>query len=105
LDSYRPVIISDSGEGSLWIQAAQTGDIVGTTMYKKVWIREIGKYFTYFFPPTFYHRKSKMIEKLFGKEVICVELQAEPWGPKLLYDCPIEEQLKTMNLEQLPKKY
>jgi len=29
-----------------------------------------------------------------------VELQAEPWGEKLLYDSPLEEQEKTMNLEQ-----
>ncbi|KKU86167.1 MAG: hypothetical protein UY15_C0014G0009 [Parcubacteria group bacterium GW2011_GWA2_47_9] len=29
-----------------------------------------------------------------------MELQAEPWGPKLLYDSPLEEQEKTMNLEQ-----
>jgi len=28
--------------------------------------------------------------------VICVELQAEPWGPKLLYDTSLEEQKKTM---------
>jgi len=103
LDSSHPIIISESGEGSLWIQAAQTGDIVGITMYKKVWVKEIRQYFTYFFPPISYYRKSKIVEKLFGKKVICVELQAEPWGPKLLYDCPIEEQLKTMNLEQFQK--
>ena len=103
LDPYRPIIISESGEGSLWIQAAQVGDMVGTTIYKKIWIEKIRQYFTYFLPPVFYHRKSQMVEKLFGKEVICVELQAEPWGPKLLYDCSIEEQLKTMNLEQFQK--
>ncbi len=27
-------------------------------------------------------------------------MQAEPWGPTLLYDSPLEEQEKTMNLEQ-----
>ncbi len=32
--------------------------------------------------------------------MICTELQVEPWGPKLLYDSPVEEQEKTMNLEQ-----
>jgi hypothetical protein len=35
LDSKnRPVVVTDSGEGSLWIQAAKIGDIAGTTMYK-----------------------------------------------------------------------
>ena len=96
----RPVIISDSGEGSLWITAAQLGDTVGTTMYRKVWFRQIKKYISYPFPSTFYWRKAQIIKKLFGKEVVVVELQAEPWGPKLMYDISLEEQEKTMNLTQ-----
>ena len=82
----RPVIVSDSGEGSFWINAAKFGDIVGTTMYERVWVRQIRIYLSYPFTPNFYGNKTKIIKKLFGKEVICVELQAEPWGPKLLYD-------------------
>ena len=101
LDSQnRPVIISDSGEGPFWFTAARFGDMVGITMYKKVWVHQIGIYLTYPFPPVFYHRKAEIIRKLFNKEVIGVELQAEPWGPKLLYNSSIEEQEKTMNLEQ-----
>ncbi|PIS17519.1 MAG: hypothetical protein COT59_00230 [Candidatus Nealsonbacteria bacterium CG09_land_8_20_14_0_10_42_14] len=96
----RPVVISESGEYPLWVMAASYGDIVGVTMYKKVWVHQVGIYLTYFFPPVFYHRKAEIVRKLFNKEVIGVELQAEPWGPKLLYDSPLEEQEKTMNLEQ-----
>ena len=99
----RPVIISDSGEGSFWFGAAKLGDIVGTTMYRKVWFHRLETYVTYPLPPVFYARKAKIIEKLFGKKVINVELQAEPWGPKLLYDSSLEEQEKTMNLEQFKK--
>jgi hypothetical protein len=99
----RPVLISDSGEGSFWIQAARFGDVVGTTMYRKVWFHQLEAYISYPFPPIFYARKAKIIEKLFNKEVINVELQAEPWGPKLLYDSPLSEQEKTMNLEQFRK--
>jgi len=102
-EQKRPVIISDSGEGSFWFGAARLGDIVGTTMYRKVWFHELEIYVTYPIPPVFYARKAKIIEKLFGKKVINVELQAEPWGPKLLYDSPLEEQEKTMNLEQFKK--
>jgi len=96
----RPIIISDSGEGSFWIQAAKFGDIVGTTMYKKVWFHRLGSYIHYPFPPIFYWRKAQIIKKLFGKKVIVVELQAEPWGPKLLYELPLKEQEKSMNLRQ-----
>jgi len=97
---HRPVVISEAGEGFFWPKAAAVGDIVGITMYKKVWINQFGFYFTYPFPPILYHRKAELVRKLFHKEVICVELQAEPWGPKLIYDVPVEEQQKTMNLEQ-----
>ncbi len=99
----RPVLISDSGEGSFWFASASLGDIAGTTMYKKVWVHQLNFYFTYPLPPTFYNRKAQLVKWVFGKEVICVELQAEPWGPKLLYDSPLEEQEKTMNLEQFKK--
>lgn len=96
----RPIIISDSGEGSFWFTAAKLGDIAGTTMYKKVWVWQIKRYFTWPFNPTFYWRKAQLIKRFFSKEVWVVELQAEPWGPKLLYNSPPEEQEKTMNLEQ-----
>lgn len=104
LDSQkRPVIISESGEFPLWIRAAMYGDIVGITMYKKVWFQEIHSYLTYPFPPIFYWRKAQLIKKIFNKEVICVELQAEPWGPKLLYNSSLGEQNKTMNLTRFKK--
>jgi len=106
LDSLkRPIVISDSGEGSLWISAAKLGDIAGTTMYRKVWVHQIGIYvnYNYFFPQNFYWLKAKIIKELFNKDVICVELQAEPWGKKLLYDSPLKEQEETMNLTQFRK--
>lgn len=106
LDPSRPIIISDSGEQSLWFGAAKIGDKVGTTMYRKVWGRindEFGFHIDSFLPPVYYWRKAELIKRIFGKEVIAVELQAEPWASKLFYDVPVEEQLKTMNLEQFQK--
>ena len=99
----RPIIISDTGELSFWIKAAKLGDIVGTTMYRKVYSPEIKSYISLPYPPVFYWRKTQIIKKFFNKEVIGVELQAEPWGPELLYYSPLEEQEKTMNLEQFKK--
>lgn len=103
LDPNHPVIITESGEWSPWIFAAQYGDLGGTTLYRTVWVEELGIYFTYPLPPVFYARKAFLIKKLFNKRVICGELQAEPWRPKLLYDVPLKEQKKTMNLSQFKK--
>jgi len=112
----RPIIISESGEFSSWIRAAKAGDIIGITMYRKVWftlpnflkknlggLKELGFYVSYPFPPIFYWRKAQLIKNIFGKKVICIELQAEPWGPRLLYDLSLEEQEKTMDLKQFQK--
>lgn len=104
LDNHnRPVVVTESGEIPLWFKAAKFGDIVGHTLYRKVWISELHTYFKYPFPPVYYGRKVWLVKTIFKKPVICVELQAEPWGPVLLYDLPIEEQKKTMDLEKFRK--
>jgi len=102
-EQKRPIVISDSGEGSLWVEAAKLGDIVGVTMYRKVWFSQFKNYIDYRLPPIFYWRKAEIIKAFFNKKVICIEFQAEPWGPKLLYDTSLEEQGKTMNLAQFQK--
>jgi len=102
-DKNRPVVVTESGEFPLWFKAARFGDIVGHTLYKKVWISQFKMYFTYPFPPIYYARKVWLINKVFDKKVMCVELQAEPWSPTLMYDSTLEEQDKTMNLERFKK--
>ncbi len=99
LDPNRPIIITDSGEFSLWITAAGLSDMVGITLHRRVWSKEIKSYITHhWFRPVYYWRKSQVINWLFGKQVICLELQAEPWGPKENPYLPLKEQKKTMNL-------
>ena len=81
LDPSRPVIVSDSGEQSLWLEAASIGDIVGTTLYRKVWVHvtdTVGFYIDLPFSPKSYWIKAEIIKRLFGKKVINIELQAEP---------------------------
>lgn len=98
----RPVIISESGEFSTWIGAARRADILGTTLYRKVY-GKLG-YVKYPIPPIFYQRKVALIKKFFNIEkVIIVELQAEPWGPKQNWDLFLEEQFKSMNPEDFKK--
>ena len=103
LDPSRQIIISDSGEQSTWFNAAKIGDIVGITMYRSVWThvtQTFGFPMTYtFLDPMTYTRKAQIIKKLYGKDVICIELQAEPWASKPLMEAPIDEQVKSMNPE------
>jgi len=101
--SNRPIIISETGEFSLWLKAAKLGDIVGVTMYRRVWFNKLKRHIDYPFPAVFYSRKALLIKWIFNKEVIGVELQMEPWGSTLLYYSPLEEQEKSMNIEQFKK--
>ena len=100
-DLYKhPVLITDSGEWSTWINAARTGDLVGSTLYRKVWMEKLGLYRQYWFTPMYYSRKAQLIDKLFHKKVICAELQAEPWGPGWPSEMSFAEQAKTMDLKR-----
>ncbi|MFZ5982061.1 MAG: beta-galactosidase [Patescibacteria group bacterium] len=103
LDPSRPVIITDSGELSFWIPAASRADVFGTTMYLKIWSKNVG-YFTYPIGPRFFHFKKKLVDIFSGKrEIINVELQAEPWIEGATWDKTLEEQLGAMNIDQFKK--
>ncbi len=100
LDPDTPIIITESGELSSWFSGAKLGDIVGVTMYRRTWWHRAGGfYFKYPVTPVHYYRKAELVRKIFNKEVVCVELQAEPWGPSPTYVLSLEEQERSMNLE------
>lgn len=99
LDPSRQVIVTDSGEMSLWLNVGSIGDVVGVTTYRRVWQQTFGFYVDYIFPPVYYQRRADIIDKLYGKEVIGTELQAEPWCQNSIINASLEEQDKTMSLE------
>lgn len=101
IDSTRKIIVTDSGELSLWVQAAKRADIFGTTMYRTIYKKGLG-YFEYPIGPRFFQFKNQMI-KLFAHQdnAIVIELQGEPWISGSTIDNPLEEQFKSMNPDQL----
>lgn len=98
----RPIVVSESGS-RLWWQIATYGDIVSFSLYRIAYFSEFKRYIKYPFPPVFYWRKSQIIRKIFKKDVLCGELQAEPWGAVLLNSLPEKEQEKTMSFDQFLK--
>lgn len=104
LDSTRPVIITDSGEFSLWISAAKRADIFGTTLYRIVKNRVVPGYLSYeFVPASFYRKKAAIMKWMFPKlqDVIIIELQAEPWG--VLELDPLEKQFQTVDFARFKR--
>jgi hypothetical protein len=103
LDPNRPILITESGEFSFWWRAARKGDLVGISIYRKVWAKELQRSFSYFFPPAFYWKKAELIKKIFNKKVIVTEFQAEPWGEKPVYDLNIKTQMKLFSLNDFKR--
>ena len=99
-DRNHKIMVTDSGELSIWVQAAKRADIFGTTMYRVVFKKPVN-YFKYPLPPKFFWLKANIVHFFYpGKPIIVSELQAEPWGPKLIYNLSLEEQEKSMSLAQ-----
>jgi len=102
LSPGRKIIVTDSGELSLWLEAAQFGDELGTTMYRTVFSEKRGGYFSYdyIFPAWLYRVKARVIGLVYGKPVRIVELQGEPWGTKSFTELSREERDKSFSLER-----
>jgi hypothetical protein len=99
----RPIIVSASGELSTWITEAHYADILGITIYRATYNKYF-KYFYYPYPALFYYLKARLVKWLCGsKNIIVVELQAEPWVPEDITQTNIKEQFKTMNLEMFKR--
>ena len=97
--SKRKVMLTTSGELSDWNKPALKADVLGTSLYRVIWHEFFG-HFIYPIPPGFYYKREQLTKWLTGiDEIVLIELQAEPWGPKMIYETPIAEQEKSMNLE------
>lgn len=101
LDPSRPIIITETGEWSLWTKAMRISDILGISLYRNVHNPFFGN-ITYPIPSFGYQIKSDLARKLFApnnKKTIISELQAEPWVKKAIPDTPIEQQLKQLSID------
>jgi hypothetical protein len=100
LDPARPIVVTDSGELSTWMNAWPRADIFGTTLYRYVFNDVFKTYWTNHYPALFYRFKAGLMNILYpGKQVAIMELQAEPWTTKGIPNTPIDEQFKTMSMD------
>lgn len=102
LDPSRPILLTDSGELSVWYRAAARGDEFGTTLYRDIYSKHAGGYFTYPIGPNFFLAKELLVRVLTKQEHFSViELQAEPWANGWVANVSLEEQFITMNEKKL----
>jgi hypothetical protein len=101
LDPTRPILTTDSGELSLWYQAAGKGDVFGTTLYRDIFSKKFG-YITYPIGPNFFLFKEMLVRLLTNQtNFMVIELEAEPWSNGWIVDTPLPEQFRTMDEHKL----
>ncbi|MCX6722756.1 MAG: hypothetical protein NT094_01650, partial [Candidatus Staskawiczbacteria bacterium] len=99
---FRPVLITDSGELSLWRKSTKLGgDYFGTTLYRTVWSERLGYFsYKYLIPPAFYNLKARWAG-IYPPSVIIAELQTEAWLRDNIKIIPLEEQRLSMNAKKM----
>lgn len=99
LDS-RPIVVTESGELSTWLNGGRLSDWLGSSVYRVTWNKYFG-YFYYPLPPAHYYLKAKLIKWLTGVEQIFVsELQMEPWLGRPVILTSLSDQAKAMDLQR-----
>lgn len=103
LDATRPIVITDSGELSLWHKAYNHADKFGTSIYIYVWNHYVGP-IRYPITPGFFRAKLNLIELINGpKPAFLSELSLEPWLLKPIKETDIDTQLKRMDISKFNK--
>jgi len=101
LDPSRPVIITDTGENSIWFEAGKRADVIGSTLFRIIHDPTLG-FVRYPYTPIMYARKRTWANFAYNKDVIFSEAQAEPWvtSPPISSHS-LEDQYFSMSPEQL----
>lgn len=100
LDPDHPVIMTRSNNTISWAAGEPKADIVGMSVYRRVWNDQLYKgYFNYPMPAWYYGFIAGVQKLVFGQESILHEMQAEPWPPngQPIVETTLEEQNKSFD--------
>ncbi len=100
LDPKRPLIMSTSNTYGIPVRTPRP-DQFGFTLYQTQF--ENGAYSRNKIPIWWWPVRARLIKLLTGKGSFIHELQAEPWGPKAIWEMSKPEQAISMSTAQLKK--
>lgn len=101
-DKTHPIIISRSNNFPSLVLGEPAPDIVGMSVYRRVWDSKITKRYVNYPLPAWYYGSLAGSQKLVtGTDSVLHELQMEPWPANGAFvgDVSLEEQDKSMNAE------
>lgn len=102
LDPAKPVIMSTSTSWGIPLRRP-IPDIVGFSYYQIVYSNKEQRYTTAFHTPLLHRLRAGLIRLTTHRPVFIHELQMEPWGPKGIWDMPLEQQDESMGQAQIAK--
>jgi hypothetical protein len=98
IDPTKPVIMSTSNTWGIPL-CRPIPDAFGFTFYQTQF--EKGSYTKNKLPYRWWHARAILIKIITGRRSFIHELQAEPWGPKAIWEMTTKEQDKSMDSKQL----
>ena len=104
--THKELVMTDSGELSLWVANSGYSDTFGTTLYRAVLNgRGNNGVFHHFIPSFAYTLRAAIVKVIHPNitKVIVAELQAEPWGDKALNQSTKADFDRTMNHTQFDR--
>lgn len=100
LDPNHPVVMTTSTSWGIPLRRP-IPDIVGFSFYQIV--HNKGVYSTSFHKPWVDRLRAGLIKLLWRRPSFIHELQCEPWGPEAIWKMPLDEQDKSMSVQQIDK--
>jgi len=96
----RPVMLTASGEFGSWLKPAILADNLGISVYRNNWTQYLG-YVNYPIKSVFYKKRADLTKFLTEIDnIIVIELQAEPKGPKPINEMSSIEWDRSMSLDK-----
>jgi len=106
-DPSKPIIMTRSTNNPSLVLSNPRPDIVGVSVYRKVWNENIYKGYYDYPLPSWYYAGIAGLQKIFtGKNSMLHEMQMEPWPPggRFIADVPIKEQNESMNADMFASR-
>jgi hypothetical protein len=103
-EKHRPIMVTDSGELSMWFRSFSMADYFGTTMYLYSWNSVMGEFRNWWYLPGFYSFRAHLWQLLGSDtEAIIAELALEPWLDKPVVHEQTAVQIRRMSPEKFER--
>jgi hypothetical protein len=100
LDPAHEVVVTDSGEWTIWFPMALFGDTLGISMYREAWNDVLNMHIPFPIKEGWYQFREKLIRS-WKKTIIVTELQTEPWAGKPVEKMGTDESMLLMPLDTI----